>query len=564
MFCYQCGCQVDAHDRYCPQCGVQLIDNKQEPQCVSAENEYFNIATPSIQPKNIARGYILTHVEALSSHLNVNYDKLTDILEEFVMKRSKAGISYKIIDMSHHINNPENAKWTDFHKIVTQYYIRDWNDGMVPNYLFIIGGSDIIPMPSIPLKPTNNDEDIDSDLPYGYIYEDKIEESIANLSIFKKPSILLCGRLPLASDTTFNDFTKMLSNILVAGQKGLLNMNLHVQCDPNWKNITTLVAEGLQEYMPQRSEKNDFFHGPIMLTPQFEPGTETFDSNFPYRQASIFYYNLHGTDTPGTDPFFGQKIGKGEFHSALYPKNMEVITQPNIVVTEACYGGWFKRFRNQGESKKKCETILLSAMHAATVCYVGSSRIAYGAADPHDELLFADILASEFLQSLYRGNPAGIAFQHAKLAVLSGEVNYYKFVTTFEFNLFGDPALSAVTYPGEYSHKSCGTALLSKDAPIISEHKVEYDFELSKGILNHVRNLVNWNLREINNLVTEHLYNQYGVAPRQLNYVLSSKSSDGICQYICFYASDNGEWMVGMDKESKKILYTACSKTINL
>lgn len=561
MFCYQCGCPVDTGDRYCPQCGTQLKEVRQEPQAAFAGNKYFNIDAPLAQPKNIVKGYILTHVKALADHLNVKYNDIIDILGEFITARSKAGVGYGIIDMSRHISNPKNTQWPVFHRILTNYYLKDWNNGTTPEYLFIIGGCDIIPMPAIPMSLFTHEKDIDSDLPYEYLYEDKIEEAILSLRIFKKNAVLKCGRLPLASDTTFEDFIRMLSNILLTGQKGLLNMNLHVQCDPHWKEITTLVADGLQEYMPRRTEKNDFFHGPVMLTPLLEAGTEEFDANFPYRQASIFYYNLHGTNEPGVDAFVGYELGNLCRHTALYPQNMKVITQPNIVITEACFGGWFKRSGNQAESKKKSETILLSAMHAATVCYVGSSRVAYGGSDPCIRISSADALAQVFLRSMYRGNPAGVALRHAKMAVLNNDpFDLHNLITVVEFNLFGDPTLSAITYSGEYNHKSYESVFLNADAPVVSEYKVEYDSKLSNGILNTVRNLVNWNLQEINNLITNHLYSQYGVKPRQLNRVISSKSSDGTSQYTYFYAADNGEWMVGMDKQSKRILYTVCSK----
>ena len=563
MFCYQCGCPVDANDRYCPQCGAQLIENQQEPLRNAVVNKYFDIELPVGQPKEIVRGYILTHVEALAKHLDVRGDDIRDILEEFVAIRSKVGIVYQIIDMGNYFNNPKNAQWTDFHRILSKHYLEDSNNHVTPDYLFIIGGCDIVPMPSIPVQ-VHRDKDIDADLPYEYLYEDHIESSILNHSIFKKKTILLCGRLPLASDTTFAVFVRMLHNTLMAGMKGLRNMNLHAQCDPNWKNVTALAVEGFRKHLPQRFEKNDMFHGPVMLTPQFETQTIAFESNFPYRQASVFYYNLHGTNMPDVDPFVGYTLGNGERKSALLPQNMASVMQPNMVVTEACYGGWFKRSDNQRESKQKHETILLSAMHAATVCYVGSSRVAYGTVDTSHppQLSLADVLANAFLQSLYKGSSAGVALHRAKTAVLNslnGEESL-RFITILEFNLFGDPTLAAVTSSDGYGHKSCESTLLHADAPILLECKVEYDSKTGHSLLDTVRNLVNRNLREINSLLTNHLYSMYGVIPRQLNCVMSHKLSDGTCQYTYSYEAANGEWLVGIDKQSKNILYAVCSK----
>lgn len=566
MFCYECGCRVEAIDKFCPQCGTPLdnVETQGQGAPKAAAHKYFDMATSKeAQPEMIAAGYILTHVYALAAHLHVRYDDVVEILNEFIALRSKSGVVYRIIDMSGYTDNPAEASWVDFQKVVTMHYMEDARGGIVPEYIFIIGGCDIVPMPQIPIKLYDND--VDSDFPYCFLYRDgtNMEQTI-DLSILESDVSLLCGRLPLASDTTLQDFVRMLSNTLKAGQQGLFNMNLHVQSDPNWKKVTALVANDFQEYMPLRSEEDDFFYGPVMLTPELQPGTEAFDAHFPYRQASVFYYNLHGTNQPGIDCFAGQEFNHGAFKTALHPQNIAAVTHPNMVLTEACYGGWFRFSERQRKSKQKHETILLSAMHAGTVCYVGSSRVAWGTIDKSLENganpTCADVFAAIFLQSVYSGIPAGVALWQAREFFRCRHLSPTEIVTLFEFNLFGDPALSAVVRPEERRCKWCKSALMNAETLRQSKYEVEYDSAKNQGILGYVRSLVDGSLQEINSMITKHLYDVYGVEPRRLNRVLGNKTGNGGCKYAYCYTADNGEWVVGVDGQTRQVLYTVCSK----
>lgn len=568
MFCYECGFRVEATDRFCPQCGILLASDSPCMESVvdmcTSGNKYFNIGLPPPENKNNERGYIFTNTRLLSRQFNVHRDIIIEILREFADIRSREGIDYKIIDSAQYTDDKKQLDdWHFHHKILSAHYNDDINI-TPPDFLFIIGGSDIIPMPSLPISLPHSKE-IDSDLLYGYFYGDSTEKMILNLSIFRKEIMLFCGRLPLACDTTVQEFIKMLSDILIAGNQGLLNVNLHVQCDPNWKKVTTLAASKFLKHMPNRNINNDCFFGPLMLTPQLYPGTADFDRSFPYHQASIFYYNLHGTNTPGVDCFGGNTLGKKKYQPALYPSNMAAVEHPNMVVTEACYGGWFKIAENRHTSKKKNETVLLAAMHGGTVCYVGASCVAYGMVDTagHPNIAFADVLAQAYLSALYEGLPAGVALYMAKQAVFNADQqgeSHTTLITITEFNLFGDPALQAITIPGAYGMKSCKSALSDVSSLAYNEHKVEYDSNSPSGILGYVRSLVDKNLQDINSTMTKHLYNKFGITPRRLNMMVSNKWDDGQCRYTCFYEADNEEWVVEMDGRSKEIFYSVCSK----
>jgi hypothetical protein len=105
----------------------------------------------------------------------------------------------------------------------------------------------------------------------------------------------------------------------------------------------------------------------------------------------------------------------------------------NVVGVEACYGARFI-----GLSRE--ESILLSALAAKTIAFVGSSRIAWGPSSPPMNL--ADVVIHDFLALLQQGVVAGEAFLKARKNAYLNSVEkdpLTSLLTMMEFNLFGDP-----------------------------------------------------------------------------------------------------------------------------
>lgn len=553
MYCYNCGSRIEPNDHFCAHCGVCLGDEETPRRLAS---KYFDIEIADVKGDSPTdEGYVLTDSLRLAERLSTNVQTIKSVLEEFVSIRATEGVRYNVLDL--HVSERQNGiSWQECQRFLTIRYHQDLNSGKRPVYLFIIGGDDIIPMPTLPLK-INNDDTVDSDLPYAYLYGAATEEGLLNLGVFERQIMLLVGRLPVAQDALLADFINMLNNALYAGYRGLPRHAMHAQCDPNWKVITRQVTRGFEPYLPCNEANTDYYYGPIMLTPQFEPTTPAFQQSFPYKEADIFYYNLHGTNLHGVDNFAGYTYQGGTSQRALCPRNMAAVANLNIVVTEACYGGWFKQSIYNSQSKKKEETILLSSLNARTVSYLGSSRVAYGNTDKQSQngLLAADILAHHFLSYLYQGYTAGEAMHASKIDMLNIPRNVEGTrITVLEFNLFGDPSLYVDTHG---LRKDSGDSAYARKAETARTHfSVEYEESKSGGLLETVRRLVDHNFKEIDQYLQRYLYDMWNIEKCALQRVVKASPKAGVGETAYLYLTDNGSISVVTNSESHKV--TCC------
>ena len=81
------------------------------------------------------------------------------------------------------------------------------------NYLFIVGGADVIPMPVLPqyiTDPDYSDTDIDSDIPYAYLLGERTYPMLGTAEIFQYEQYFHTGRLPLAHDASLDDLAGYL------------------------------------------------------------------------------------------------------------------------------------------------------------------------------------------------------------------------------------------------------------------------------------------------------------------------------------------------------------------
>lgn len=79
-------------------------------------------------------------------------------------------------------------------------------------YLFIIGGSDIIPMPRIRHYISNdaNDDSIDTDILYAYPYGKEMITLLESQEAFKYDQLFFVGRLPFGEDASIEDLCAYL------------------------------------------------------------------------------------------------------------------------------------------------------------------------------------------------------------------------------------------------------------------------------------------------------------------------------------------------------------------
>jgi len=94
--------------------------------------------------------------------------------------------------------------------------------------------------------------------------------------------------------------------------------------------------------------------------------------------------------------------------------------------------------------KKTDDATSLKYLQNRAICFVGSTRIAYGPIEPSAE--FADLIGVKFFENLKNGLPFGEAFMkakqdYAKEKLADGTFDDVDQKTLLEFVLYADPSL---------------------------------------------------------------------------------------------------------------------------
>lgn len=572
MFCPECGIKItDDSMRFCPECGTRIDD--------AFHGEFHGVTSPvEKEAEEIVGGLILTNLTLLASKFGVEKEMLDRLLLDFVEKKRRFGVDYRIVDAGCYTYHKKASLWRsrtvrldsdsevwDYMDILMDAYTYETRgDGNALHYLFILGGDDIIPMPCIRhyIAGDKNDDTIDTDILYAYPYGSEALTLLENRELFKYEPLFFVGRLPFATDAVTADLVSYLTRDL-ENSAGISMHGAYGQCDPHWKNVSTRVAADLVNggYLRDFDGRLSpaYYYHRLILSP--EVNVSNVDQVF-YKDASLYYYNLHGSDALEARGYFGVPMGKSGAVGVLAPEHMASCQAPNIVMCEACYGGRFI-------GHDKAHSMLLSALSAQTLLFVGSSRVAWGAVDTQNatpssvSVCYADVMAIAFMNGMLDGYSAGDAFSAACRAVLdsSPSDNLFAALTVVEFNLYGDPSLYLHAREGKRPAASTAklVPLLSADA--VLDCKTERmdigDDDSSPSLLRRVRSAVDTNIGKIHTALGEYLYATYGMEPRPADSVFRFTYADGRkeMKFDYDYASSGGQALQRMtvvtDQEGK-------------
>ena len=540
MFCPECGNQLDNDMLFCPECGTKV----EQVSAKDAENSV------------LAKGILFTHIPHLARKLSVSPQDVTDLLESFIRLKAEQGVLYRLADagaeskgfFSRRRSLAQNAPWYEYADILKQIHDEETRkQEEPPTFLFIIGGDDIIPMPSIPHylgeEACDADKKIDTDLLYAYPYGAQMNDAICSGQLFYYDALFYVGRLPLATDAVFEDLAgylqKAIENPIIIVDAG------YGQCDPHWMKVTAKVTDRInkEELFPDYHPiPEDISYSRLFLTPEVDHKVigQVFNPN-----AHLLFFNLHGGAAKETSYFLGQSVkDEDDWRVGIFPAVIAACRQPNVIVTEACYGARFIGF-------DKAHSMLLTAMSANTLIYLGASRVAYGQPDPRDpnkpvQTSNADIITGEFVNNMLDGLPAGAALFEARRSLhQASEVGPVELTTLVEFNLFGDPTLfimlpktEKTATPAANSHVG---ALFSPTTASCKLENVPIPIdEASKpmSLLAQVRAQVDANITEIQSKISEQLYKEWDISPRKPISMSRTTSLNGQKGYEIQYDLD--------------------------
>ena len=550
MFCPECGYKIDEVGAcFCPECGTKIEEFEQQ----IAEDKM------AVDSKDgmYAYGIIFTNIQLLAHKLNAEEHDVRLLLENFIRAKETFGVAYQLVDVGNYTYrkrnllgmaktvhlNADNELW-DYMDILMDIHNHEQNKALPESqYLFIIGGDDIIPMPCVRhYSKEERDKSIDTDILYAYPYGSEMLSLLENWQIFKYDQLFFVGRLPIGEDTTLEEFHGHLERNL-QNSWGIPVTEAYAQCDPNWKNVsatvaTDLIDNGLLRNFDGRLPGDCYFRR-LILSPMVT--AQNVHQIF-HVDSSLFYFNLHGGDAMESRGYFGAPLQDEGMYCTLLPEHMATCRVPNVVMCEACYGARFIGL-------DKHHSMLLTSLYTASLLFVGSSRIAWGNVDPCHlpsdytpiQPYFADVIAMGFIEGLLAGYSAGQALFLAKSMVLQqdNEGIPNTAATIVEFNLFGDPTLGlAVSDSIKNARKPIDKSAckIKSSAYGCVMEKVDMPVENSSAsILQQVRQAVDFNLKQIHDMIATHLYAQYGISPRPADDVFLMKYANGKKEYSFSY-----------------------------
>ena len=540
MFCPECGNRIeDQNIHFCPECGARI----------EQESNTEKKAPVKPHPQGMSmHGLIFTNLGLLAEKTGTDEQSLMAIFDAFIRQKREYGISYKLVDAGNYTYR-KSGFWGNSKKVHLKItsplwdymdILMDVHNGEqaagdeISQYLFIIGGSDIIPMPCIHhyIPNDSNDDSIDTDMLYAYPYGKEMITLLENQEAFTYDQLFFVGRLPLGEDASLEDLCGYLERNIDYSNGFPMN-EAYGQCDPHWKKVSSYVANDLLNgnYFRDLSRylSPDHYYNRLLLSPMVVEGNlqQVFHTN-----ASLYYFNLHGGEGLESRGYAGVMLNKEEYGAlpAIEPEHMMTCEEPNIVISEACYGGRFIGLDQH-------HSMMLASLFTNTLAFVGSSRVAWGAVDDASSpqsgvsVSYADIIAGYFISAILQGYTVAEALFIARSAVLQGTVpgDPHAALTVVEFNLFGDP----MTTMNVRTNLKSGNKITSKTTLVDPNTKIGCTIEKIKtekengSILEQVRGAVNANIQQIHATIGQHLYASYGIKPRPMEEVLKIKYSNG-------------------------------------
>jgi len=569
-FCTECGATMDAEamlGKYCPECGNLLAKEEEIINQIPTANKPIPAIPPIPNPKvsknpsipampklppvpgaviekeiksddeskrleifqsgHESYGIIFTDTRKIAKQCRSTSNDIFNIIKGYNQKLLKFGHQYIIYDIDS--TRFKDQDWQTYVDELSTFYDKQ---KIKPEYLFIIGGTEIIPMPIFDNLSNVDvpDFDYDTDIPYSYLKSYEIEDMIWDGSLYYEDVKLNVGRLPFGDDFQKTQLTNYFNKVISALEDGF-----------EIKNCFGLSAEGWQDASETVLDNLDVPNKFIDFSPNVSLSDidEIFDEN-----SDVLYFNLHGSDAPEQPQFFG------DWDAAISPDQISKLVKNNIIITEACYGAKFIGYDTSN-------SMLLNSIHQNTLAYFGSSRIAFGSSTYF--LFSADVIAHSVLGSLSNNLTVGQALSKARIDNIESAEDEDDFslidlslVTAIEFNLYGDPSLKSFNTKPTNNIRPSLKATKQIPQKIVKEEI--YNKKANQNILEAVRAAVDLEFDKISKIIQKELYDKYDLKSDELQKITFQKSKANE-EYLYIYSKKQ------KNLKKEKLYFINCSKS---
>jgi len=511
-FCPECGTKVEIDANFCPNCGYRFNAGDSE------EDE-----TPGESNEN--EGIIWTDTLVLAQKYGTSRQVVHDLLMGFITANEEMGIDWHLLDMAEHQLELDEGTWMDYSDVL-QKYIKD--EGIVAGphlSLFIIGGNDVIPQPS-ENNPCSGGTDYDM-----YVYADFYYCFYGQLPLdFLDFNRARCNvsRLPLETgqmNTSIEEDLQAYFNIsnMVSEDGGIKVGRAVMTSNYDWIPASREMSRNLPTEHMDNEENivlDNMFLSPEIMVDMDEDLSDRYAEKL--SEADMLVFNLHGACNPEDSGFYSNGLA--------FSIDMLSDSNARIFNTVACWGGRYIRYARE-------QSMLLSAMYGGGVLlYSGSCVPAMGKCGnfQYDNTwriqpaAYSETFMARFAEYECIGTmTAGEAFLKAKCDYYNTsrqiEEDEVILATVLMFNLYGNPKLR--TKPDtealgniqpEDGSKSVRMPFRKMKRQTVMQTENKKSLFSHKSILEEVRGLVDNNLRQIHDSITQNLYQQLGVEPREL------------------------------------------------
>ncbi len=556
-FCYNCGSSHNDGDMFCENCGVKLIDDAAETTITGDSREPIDNKSDGGEGM-LMQGVIMTNISRLSSRFSISKDKITELLNDYIKSLRSIGIEYRLFDLS---DKGCGDSWTKHAFELTKLHIKEYKGSDRPIFLFIIGGDDIIPMPTIDnlyyqaaqaAGETVGDNDVDTDLPYAYLLGENTQSMVYNGELFNHTTHFSIGRLPFDQKADISIITDYLQRASDCHHNGGLHIrSSYAQTFKKWQNESYMTSGAMNQLnlLPAYSQqcKEEYVFKNILTSPGVVMQNVQSVIN---SEANLLFFNMHGDGRPENPCFMGDNL-------SFTPIQVKGLQRENLVVTEACYGAKFKGLDAD-------YSMLLTALKNKTLLYFGSSRIALGGGGSEyssaDDLIAADLYFKYLIDgAIMKGYPMGYTVEWARAQYISRckRLMLKDLLTIAEFNLFGDPTLFTSMANAEksigISKEQVEEELTQMKSTPLSHNREAAGYTVEtiyngrdNSLLSQIRNQVDASLKSIVDTINKELYTQHGIEPRELSLITKTKFKDNSSSMEFIYNTNDKS--TGVDK----------------